>query len=813
MAESGKKPNNELYELNDLLSGVDAADESVEDILAEIYDRPKPSAPAPKTSSEDAPGSDTPAPAAQPEPEPTPPPTPEPEVPVDVEAEAQVVDVAADAADPEEDTPAPPPQKPLLHLVTKDDLPPEPKPSEEVPDTPSAWVEPTSTQLPPELIASVFDDLDDGRPDGYSPTQQARLRQQSHISARKALEEEEERHPVEEPSDEEPEKGSRLARLRAKANAFADAMFSQEPAQDMEADLAEKYIPGTDDEVEAPQKPLRKPRRERPPEEDVPPQKLSRLYFTGLNFMSRRVGLLALLTFVNAYLSIASDLSLPLPELLLNAPTLLVGVQLWLLVWAIVFSLDAIWMSFAAVKKRLLGFGAIGSAAAIATVVDALVYCAAGRTGPAPYCAPATLILFGLLWGYYDQKLANYRACRQAAYAQEPYRITREEQLWNARDTFTKAKGSAEGFGSQLQAPNGPELAQARIAPLVLLAAVLFAFLSSVGHGRPDQLLWCLSAILVSASPLSALLCYAQPWLRLTRRLEKVGAAVAGWPGVQTATGSAGVLISDTDLFPVGSVDFRGIKLYGKISLEKVAGCSASLIRASGSGLTDLFDGLVRAQGGFYRRVDDFRCYEAGGLSGTIRGEQVMIGNAAFMTVMDIPLPQNLKVKNAVFCAIDGALRGIFVLNYSKSESVLPAVQSLLNDKLVPVLVPRDFNITPAMARQKLKLPVERMEYPPVERRMELTEPDLEHDPTLTALLSRDSVESYAETIVGSARLRGAVMRSSVFCLIASLVGLFMSYYLTASQAFSSLTPSNLLAFLALWLIPTLLFSSQVNRY
>ena len=129
------------------------------------------------------------------------------------------------------------------------------------------------------------------------------------------------------------------------------------------------------------------------------------------------------------------------------------------------------------------------------------------------------------------------------------------------------------------------------------------------------------------------------------------------------------------------------------------------------------------------------------------------------------------------------------------------------------MLVPRDFNVTPSMVRQKLKIPVEKMEYLPVERRLELTEPDQDHDITLCALLSRDNVESYAETIVGCRRLRSTVRRSSILCLVAALVGLALSYYLTTVQAFVSLSPSNVLLFLALWLIPTLLLSGNVNRY
>ena len=192
---------------------------------------------------------------------------------------------------------------------------------------------------------------------------------------------------------------------------------------------------------------------------------------------------------------------------------------------------------------------------------------------------------------------------------------------------------------------------QARVAPILLLAAVVLAFLASVGHGRPEQFLWCLSAILIASSPLSALLCYGQPWLRLTRRLEKCGAAVAGWPGVRDLRRHRRRVAQRRGPVPHRHRPVQRHQGLRRHLPGKLVGCAASLIRVSGSGLSDLFDGLVRTQGGFYRRVDDFQCYEAGGLSGNIRGEQIMVGSSAFMTVMDVPLPQDLKVKNAVFFA------------------------------------------------------------------------------------------------------------------------------------------------------------------
>ena len=71
-------------------------------------------------------------------------------------------------------------------------------------------------------------------------------------------------------------------------------------------------------------------------------------------------------------------------------------------------------------------------------------------------------------------------------------------------------------------------------------------------------------------------------------------------------------------------MELNGIKVFGDWSIEKVVGCTATLIRDSGSGLIKLFHDLLRAQGAIFRRADDLCCYEGGGLSANIRGELVL---------------------------------------------------------------------------------------------------------------------------------------------------------------------------------------------
>ena len=107
------------------------------------------------------------------------------------------------------------------------------------------------------------------------------------------------------------------------------------------------------------------------------------------------------------------------------------------------------------------------------------------------------------------------------------------------------------------------------------------------------------------------------------------------------------------------------------------------------------------------------------------------------MKLMKVKLPQGLNVKSAVFCAIDGKLAGIFALSYTLPETVFPALEALLLERVEPVLATRDFNLIPSMLQQRFKLAVSRMAFPGVERRRELSDPEREHDGELTALLCR----------------------------------------------------------------------------
>lgn len=607
-----------------------------------------------------------------------------------------------------------------------------------------------------------------------------------------------------------------IEKLRRKADDFADQMFANEGEEVSEQTIRiERLVPGVDEEDEEeapPRRRERKPRKAPEPLPDTAPAELYRAYGKNLGLLRLRWLLVCLLCIPQLWLMLAVPLGLPLGETLAGDYPLRVYVSAGLFAAAAALSLDTWGMGLVRLCFGRPGMDTILGFAVLSTGVDALTVAAlAPRGDQLPYCGVVTLALAFGLRGLCLKRRALRLSCRVAASAQEPYQVTLDQARWNGRSTYSKHAGTISGFGSQIQADDGAQRMFRMAAPVILAACLTLSLLSSVGKDRPEYLPWCLSATFTAAAAFGSLLAYAKPAFSLAKRLSASGAALAGWDGVEGA--GRYILLTDTDLFPPGTVMVNGIKVFGDFPIERVVAVTATLIRESGSGLDKLFRDLLRAQGGLYRTCKDYACYEGGGMSGVIRDQQVLVGSAAFMTLMEIRLPQGLNVKNAVFCAIDGELAGIFALNYSLHPAISPALYALIHNKISPVLATRDFNLIPAMLRQRFKLPVEKMEYPAVERRMELSNPDQDHDPILTAVLCREGLAPFSEAVVGAQRLRVATKLSCALVCLGAVVGVLLAFYLTVSLAFASLSASNLLIFQLMWLVPTYLISGWVNKY
>ena len=422
-----------------------------------------------------------------------------------------------------------------------------------------------------------------------------------------------------------------------------------------------------------------------------------------------------------------------------------------------------------------------------------------------PLAGAAALVTLCCEWGVYLRCAARRESFRLADLGGHP--------PWSVQKTEAgaiKRQGRLEGFYTHTLEPDMPQKWHNAALPLLLATACVLAGVVCLSGAQPTQPLWVLSALLAAAMPLAWPLAGALPLFFLNRRLSHSGCAVAGYCGAKAISGAKRIVITDEDLFPAGTLTLNGMKIYGE-ELGRVLSYAVTVARAADSQALPILEQLLSDQGGHAERLDDFRWYEEGGAGGTIHGETVLLGSAYFMRRQKVRLPKELKVPSGLFLAVDGQLTAIFALRYQPSRNVDWALRTLRRNRITPVLAVRGSNLTPDFLRRCFKVDAKPI-YPDVATRLSLLEKARRSAPAY-ALLYRDGLMPYAETVLGSRKLLLAVRWSTALAVLAAAAGLWLCYYLTGVGGYASLTPMRLVLFQLLWLVPELLLAGQVKHF
>jgi len=462
--------------------------------------------------------------------------------------------------------------------------------------------------------------------------------------------------------------------------------------------------------------------------------------------------------------------------------------------------------AFCALKRKRVVSEQLCVLAALASLADCgLCIFLPGRTAVPPYGSVVCLSLVFAQWGDCRKSRAMYDTFRAVAMDDEPpYLVTDTER------GACKQQGSIPGFYTTALRDDAATVLQTVLLPLVLVGTIVFAGLSSLGQGRGADFLLNWSALLAAGTTFCLPLCWGLPFSKLARHLQRAGCAVAGWAGAERISRRRCMILTDADLFPPGTIQLNGIKIFGE-ERRKVMSYAASLARLSGSGLERVFDGLLRGELGRYTEMEDFRFYEEGGWSATVRGESVFMGTVSFMRKMEVRIPATINLKTGVFLAIDRQIAAVFAVKYNPAENVDVALRMMRSSHIVPVLASRDPNITPALLKRKFHKSV-RVDYPDLASRVALSEAERDRD-LPRALLFREGLMPFAETVVGSRRLCRTVRKAAVLSLLGSLLGTLLTFYLVMQGAYALLSPLLLELFLLLWTLPVLLYTDWAGRY
>ena len=253
------------------------------------------------------------------------------------------------------------------------------------------------------------------------------------------------------------------------------------------------------------------------------------------------------------------------------------------------------------------------------------------------------------------------------------------------------------------------------------------------------------------------------------------------------------------------------MKIFGDYAVDCVISYAASLISASGSGLTKPFMELLQGQSGSLKKITNFLHYENGGIGGEINGDSVVAGTTSFMWRTGIKIPSGVNIKNAVYLAINHELAGVFAINYNALPSVRNALNLLLHHGMTPVLAIRDFNVTPDMLETRFKISTDVAELPKIEERLALSNPDRLYTAKPAAVIGREGLHHFAETIAAARNLKRVTKLNLWLTIISVAVGMMLMFYLAYTHSTGPAVPANVAFYMFLWMLPQFIVSGWVN--
>ena len=556
----------------------------------------------------------------------------------------------------------------------------------------------------------------------------------------------------------------------------------------------------------------RKAKAQAAPPPDAPPAQLSLEYGVGLKPLKNKtigaavlaVVLLALAFLDTGILSFLTDL---VPEDILLYASLGGFVVCCALAW------DVLKDGLVQLTNFTPGSSTLALFAAAFTLADGVTMVLTPlRESAVPFFAPCALVLLFQLIGQYCDRASKFQACRTASSVARPYVVTQDPDVLAGKTGFRKWLGLPKGFGSQIRTTSQADERFQKLTPVLMTACVCLALLTTVAHHQPKLVLWSLSALFTASATLGASLTLSFPLQILGSKLATLGVALAGWPGIAAAKGCRAALLTDNDLYPPGTVTLANSKPLSNLPMDRVVAYTASAIRASGSGLSYLFDKLLRSEGAKYLPIEKILLQDNGLIAQT-QGQQILVGNSDFMSKQGIALPTGIKYKNTVFCAVDRELIGMFGVRYALHTTIVPSLQSLLGHRIAPVLVTRDFNINPKRMRFSDRLNKDSLTYPDLQRRVALSGPNQAHGQTIVAILCREGMAPFTLALIAAKRVRRAAGLSSFFVRLSACVGVILTATLSSAGALGAMSAWHMALFLLLWFVPVLLLSLWIEQY
>lgn len=537
--------------------------------------------------------------------------------------------------------------------------------------------------------------------------------------------------------------------------------------------------------------------------EEMQPDKAARFYDKHIAGLRLRTRIAFVLCVLMAYISYG----LPVPGALADAGVKS-AVCLIMMISVMFCGLDIITTGIMSIVRFKLHASALIVVSCLLCMIDAFLSAASVSEKVVPFCViPALTIAFTLLGSVMNAR-SNKIILNTAAASKHPYVVTAESELSGGDITLVKGRKPIDGIVRRTEEDGPDESVFGVLTPYFVVAALVLSIIAAVISKSFSSFAHILSGIFVCAAPIAMLLTFPLPFFISIKSLIRSGSTIAGWSGLYDIGKAKHLIVTDSDLFPKGCVKISRTRVFAGMEPERIISFAGSIISASGSAMVHPFAELMRKAGGGLMPVEAFSVHESGGLTAMIDGEDVYCGNAAFMRLMGVILPEKYVLNNGVYIAVAGVICGVFEMEYIASDAVKSALEELVGSDRHAIFAVRDFNITPLMLSVKFDMPTDGFDFPPYSERYAISGAEPSEASKPAALISREGLSALVSLADHGKMLFSRIRLSVMLSVVSAVIGMLVMFILSLSALPSVVTA---LSYLLAWLLITVILGFSIG--
>lgn len=537
--------------------------------------------------------------------------------------------------------------------------------------------------------------------------------------------------------------------------------------------------------------------------EEMPPDKAAKFYdkhIAGLRLRAR-------IAFVLCAFMMYISYGLPVPGALFDNGVKS-AVCLIMMIAVMLCGLDIITTGIMSIVKLKLHASALIVVSCLLCMIDAFLSAANVGEKVVPFCVIPSLTIAFTLLGCIMNARSNRVIFNTAAAARRPYVLTAESELSGGDITLVKGRKPVDGIVRRTEEDGPDESVFGVLTPYFIIAALVLSIVAAAVSKSFPSFAHILSGIFVCAAPIAMLITFPLPFFISIKSLIRSGSTIAGWSGLYDIGKAKHLIITDSDLFPKGCVKISRTRVFAGMQPERIISFAGSIISASGSAMVSPFNELMRKAGGSLMTVEAFSVHESGGLTAMVDGESVYCGNAAFMRLMGVVLPDKYVLNNGVYVAVAGVICGVFEMEYTASDAVRDALAELVGSDRHAIFAVRDFNITPSMLSVKFDMPTDGFDFPPYSERYAISGAEPSEGSKPSALLSREGLSPLVSLADHGKALFNRIRLSVMLSVMSAVIGMIVMFIISLNALPGVVTA---LSYLLAWLLITIILSTAMR--